>query len=387
MLWQTAEVRLSKLRVRDEINEALRYYHSSIFETRAGAARRPRPAGARAGSASRSDNPRAISMGSWIGGDRDGNPYVTADVLRLGGRRHRRRPRFGHHLTALHALVAGAVDVGPPDRRRRPRSRRWPRRRATTRRSAPTSRTGARCAACTPGCGAIGRRGARRGTGPAASRRRSPPYASPDELIADLDIVADSLSAHGAGELAAARVMPLRRAVEIFRTHLCGLDLRQNSDVHEQVVAELLARGRRRRRLRAARRGSTGSSVLTAELRGSRPLVTPFVDYSDAGRSRAGRAARGGRRRTPGSGRDHPPRDHLEGRVGQRRARAGGAAQGGRAGAGRRRRPAAISSAVDIVPLFETITDLRDADRTLDAMLAPRPLPPDRRQPRRPRRR
>src|SRR5699024_9459889 len=73
-----------------------------------------------------------------------------------------------------------------------------------------------------------------------APHARLTPYSGPDELIADLGVVAHSLGSHGAGELATARVEPLRRAVGAFVMHLCGLDLRQNSDVHEQVVAELL---------------------------------------------------------------------------------------------------------------------------------------------------
>ncbi len=66
------------------------------------------------------------------------------------------------------------------------------------------------------------------------------PYDSIAELVIDLEVVADSLRSHGADELAEARVDPVRRAVEIFGTHLCGLDMRQNSSVHEVVVAELL---------------------------------------------------------------------------------------------------------------------------------------------------
>ncbi len=103
MLWQTAEVRLSKLRVRDEINEALRYYQSSIFETiPALLADLDRWRSSRLGTVA--DNPRAISMGSWIGGDRDGNPFVTADVLRLAVD-SQATTAFGHHLAALHTLA------------------------------------------------------------------------------------------------------------------------------------------------------------------------------------------------------------------------------------------------------------------------------------------
>src|SRR5262245_46926546 len=80
-LWQTAEVRLSRLRVADEINEALRYYPASLYDVVAAIERLvERLAAQRFGIDV--DASRVIRMGSWIGGDRDGNPFVTADVLR-----------------------------------------------------------------------------------------------------------------------------------------------------------------------------------------------------------------------------------------------------------------------------------------------------------------
>jgi len=68
-----------------------------------------------------------------------------------------------------------------------------------------------------------------------------PPYPSPDELLTDLRVVDASLRAHGSALLADDRLARLRNAVETFGFHLCGLDMRQNSETHEQVVAELLA--------------------------------------------------------------------------------------------------------------------------------------------------
>ncbi len=102
-LWQTAEVRLSKLRVRDEINEALRYYRSSIFETVTALQRDVEALAATQLGASVA-NPGLISMGSWIGGDRDGNPYVTAEVLRLAVEMQA-HVAYEHHLNAIHELA------------------------------------------------------------------------------------------------------------------------------------------------------------------------------------------------------------------------------------------------------------------------------------------
>ena len=67
----------------------------------------------------------------------------------------------------------------------------------------------------------------------------APAYASVDDFKADLDTIFDSLAENGAGPLARGRLRALRRAVDVFGFHLASLDLRQNSDVHERVVAEL----------------------------------------------------------------------------------------------------------------------------------------------------
>ena len=166
--------------------------------------------------------------------------------------RHRRRAAPGHHpagrdgarhhLAELRGAARRAVDVRPaghPDRRSSTRlaeaSRRRlavPRRRAlpagAQRHLRPAGRDGAR--RCSAGC-----------PGPAPQTPQLPPYDSPDELRADLDVVDASLRSHGAGALADDRLRRLREAVEVFGFHLCGLDMRQNSAVHEEVVAELLA--------------------------------------------------------------------------------------------------------------------------------------------------
>ena len=363
MLWQTAEVRLSKLRVRDEINEALRYYESSIFETiPALLADLDALALDRVGTMA--DNPRTISMGSWIGGDRDGNPFVTAEVLRLAVD-SQAATAFGHHLLALHALalqlsmsarliaptpaLAELADASADDS---PFRADEPYRRALRGMHARLWSLAAEVLDEVPG------------PTPHASL---PPYTGPDELIADLGVVADSLASHGAGELAATRVVPLRRGVGVFRTHLCGLDLRQNSEIHEQVAAELLRVAGVTDRYEQLEE-ATRVEVLTAELSGGRPLVTPFVTYSDVVQSEvavvreaASAHARFGAEIIPHAiiSKAESVSDVLEQAVLLKEA---GLVRVDPA-------TGAIASAVDIVPLFETISDLRHAAETLAAML------------------
>jgi phosphoenolpyruvate carboxylase len=106
-----------------------------------------------------------------------------------------------------------------------------------------------------------------------------PSYRAPDEFLADLDVIAESLATHGAEQLAAGRLRLLRRAVSVFGFHLAALDLRQNSDVHEQVVGELLARAGVHSDY-AALDEAQRVRLLVAELGSPRLLDTPHVTRS-----------------------------------------------------------------------------------------------------------
>ena len=363
-LWQTAMLRLSKLRVRDEINEALRYYRSSIFTTVPRLQRDlERLVSDRLGESIR--NPRVISMGSWIGGDRDGNPFVTAPVLRLAVESHAFEA-LHHHLVALHGLsrtLSVSTRLVSPT--------------ADLMRLAEASTDESRFRADEPYRRALrgihSRLWALADTlldevpGPPADAALTP-YASIDELVTDLEVVTASLRSHGADELADARVDPVRRAVETFGTHLCGLDMRQNSSVHEVVVAELFrVAGVSDDYLNLSEPDRV--ALLTSELHGQRPLTSPFATYSEvtAGELDVLREAAIAHRRFGPRSVPHyvismatSVSDVLEvavllKQVGLVRADSS---------------DGAISCSLDIAPLFETIDDLRRSGDTLAALLA-----------------
>ena len=108
----------------------------------------------------------------------------------------------------------------------------------------------------------------------------APGYASVEELAADLDTVAQSLETHGGTILARGRLRALRRAVDVFGFSLAPIDLRQNSDVHERTVGELLAAaapGLDYTRMSEPER----VELLLRELSSPRPLVSPFIAYSE----------------------------------------------------------------------------------------------------------
>ena len=102
-------------------------------------------------------------------------------------------------------------------------------------------------------------------------------------MLADLDVIDASLRAHGSALLADDRLARLRDAVEVFGFHLCGLDMRQNSETHEQVVAELLAWAGVHSDY-AALPEPQRVAVLVAELSTRRPLIRDDAELSELAR-------------------------------------------------------------------------------------------------------
>ncbi|BBX44470.1 phosphoenolpyruvate carboxylase [Mycobacterium cookii] len=235
-LWQTALVRLARLQITDEIAVGLRYYAAAFFEVvpKVNAAVRD---------ALRSRWPDAdllpepiLRPGSWIGGDRDGNPNVTADVVRMatGGAAYTALNHYTAELSALEQelsmssrLVAVTDELTAlADGCDEPARGDEPYRRALRVIHARLTATAGEILDDEPDN---------------LLDLGLPPYATPGDMLADLDTVDASLRANGSRLLANDRLANLREAVRVFGFHLSGLDMRQNSDVHEEVVAELLA--------------------------------------------------------------------------------------------------------------------------------------------------
>ena len=231
-LWQTRLLRFTKLTVADEIENALSYYEATFL--------REIPKLYAELEAALDNQPVAsfLRMGQWIGGDRDGNPNVTAETLYYALRRQS-EVALRHYLTEVHylggelSLSAMLVPVDPDMRALAERSpdtnehrQDEPYRRALT---GMYARLAATLKALTGG--------------DAARHAIAPqnPYPNAESFLADLRIINASLCSHHCEALAAMRLQPLLRAVEVFGFHLATVDLRQSSDKHEEVVAELLA--------------------------------------------------------------------------------------------------------------------------------------------------
>ena len=273
-LWQTRMLRTAKLAVADEIENALSYYETTFLR------QIPRLYRDVEDALSGHDIAPFFRMGHWIGGDRDGNPFVTAETLRMAFVRQSELV-LRHYLTELHALGAelsisarlspvtpamAALAGRSPDRN--PHREDEPYRRALV---GMYARLAATLHALT------GTEALRPAVEP------QDPYASAADLVADLQTIEASLKSHHAQALARVRLAPLIRAVQVFGFHLATLDLRQSSDQHEAVVAELLRVARIE-----ADYGALGEEarrrVLLALLGDARPLRVHGAQYSDHAR-------------------------------------------------------------------------------------------------------
>jgi phosphoenolpyruvate carboxylase len=356
LLWHTRPLRRERLEVSDEVDTILAYLRDVFLPTLPSLySHWERLLGRRLHA--------FLRTGSWVGGDRDGNPNVTAASLELALRRAS-EAALSDYLEKVHALGAElsvssdlaaasaeldalATKSGDDSAARRDE----PYRRAL-------SGIYARLAATYEAF--IGHPPQRR---PVAA---ADPYAHPRELRADLAALAHSLAAGGGGLLATSGALGrLIRAVEVFGFHLATLDLRQNSAVHEQVVAELLRVAGVAQDYRALAEPQR-VDLLRAELASERLLASPYAQYSTATLSELAivRAAAAAHARygtdcitTYIVSKTDSVSDLLEVNLLLKEA-------------GLYRGRAPVHAAIMVVPLFETIADLERSTEIMQAWLA-----------------
>jgi phosphoenolpyruvate carboxylase len=269
-LWQTRMLRIAKLTVADEVENALSYYTSTFLREIPRLYRdieRALPGHAVA---------PFLRMGQWIGGDRDGNPNVNASTLRHAlSRQTEVALRF--YLTEVHALgaelsISGTLapvtlemtalaDKSPDHNQHRSDE---PYRRALIGMYARLAATLEKL---------TGTEALRHAVAP------QDPYVTALEFLVDLQIIERSLKSHHAQALVSARLAPLMRAVQVFGFHLATLDLRQSSDKHEAVVAELLRVSRVEANYSALDEAARRRCLL-ALLNDTRPLRVHGAAYS-----------------------------------------------------------------------------------------------------------
>jgi phosphoenolpyruvate carboxylase len=242
-LWQTDDVRQSRPQVRDEIRMALDYYESSLFETLpvlyaeiAGALESeygfcPELA----------ELPQLVSFGSWIGGDRDGNPFVTPEATReaLSMARHllfsHYRHRLQHifdHLASSTRLVAVSSELTMLLDNYLEQLRSAGQTLLENRLPFESSRLLIACIMMRLG-------------GPPHLSVQLPtetplkPYTRASELISDLSVLRSSLIRNHGRRLARIHIDPLLLEVRTYGLHLQTLDIRQHARVHSAAIAEI----------------------------------------------------------------------------------------------------------------------------------------------------
>src|ERR1700676_3433121 len=275
-LWQTNILRRTKLTVLDEVANGLSFYDYTflhevprmhcVLEDRLNEGE----------GAAQGELASFLRMGSWIGGDRDGNPFVTAEVMR-GTLKMQSSRVLRFYLEELHALgaelslAAHLADVSkdlraPAGRSPAPSPHRSgePYRLAVSGIYARLTATAVRLDVETT----------RPPVGEAA------PYASASEFKTDLDILHRSLIANNSGAIHRGGRRLLGGAVDCFGFHLANLDMRQNVAVHERSVPELLDPAPPGMSYLALNEEAR-IALLASELRNARPLTSSFVKYSE----------------------------------------------------------------------------------------------------------
>ena len=285
-LWQTRMLRWQKLTVIDEIDNSLSYYNSTFLtaipELYHELNLRLNPAGKSVFNRRLSVLPAFLQMGSWIGGDRDGNPNVNADTLEQALLRQS-AVVIRHYLNEVHTLgkelsISTSLGSASPALMALAQASEdasehrldEPYRRALIHIYARLAATAVVL------------------TGHPQAQRptyAAPAYPTPAALQADLNILADSLDKHHGHVIASLRLSGLIQAIEIFGFHLASVDLRQNSDVHERVLSELFRVAGVTWQGKAVTYSQLDEdskrALLRAELAQTRPLVSPWVTYSE----------------------------------------------------------------------------------------------------------
>ncbi|MGA8938032.1 MAG: phosphoenolpyruvate carboxylase [Acidobacteriaceae bacterium] len=252
-LWQTDDVRHARPTVRDEIQMALDYYDASLFATipvlyaemaSALDAEFPGPEPTQL-----AELPMVVRFGSWIGGDRDGNPFVTAATTAeaLGMSREVVHDYYVAQLTELFEQMAPSTRQAPISEALRERLTGYVAALreagyATPFEGLPTEAVRMQIACIT----------LRLGGAPASSMHKNlalpltatlPRYETAAELLEDLKLLHESLEENRGKRLAERFVDPLLLAARTFGLHLQTLDIRQHAKVDRAALKELKAVG------------------------------------------------------------------------------------------------------------------------------------------------
>lgn len=264
LLWKARMHRPERITPGDEIRNSLAIVRRSIL---------PALVEIYDGWSERFETATPLTLGSWLGGDRDGHPGVSGETLKLA-LRSQARLILNHYFDEVRKLwfdLAVTSDLAPasagvlalagvsPDMSVHRQDE--PYRQALQEISGRISATTDRLAGTNWGS-------------------PSTPYATAAEFVADLETIRQSIRKHLGDRVIGARLRTLIAVARACGFHLLSLDLRQNADVHERMIHELYVRAS----VNIDYLGSDEAErvrVLTKELSHDRPLRSPFLDYSE----------------------------------------------------------------------------------------------------------
>jgi phosphoenolpyruvate carboxylase len=277
-LWQTDETRAERPTVLGEVSNGLYYFEETLFNVVPQVYRTLETALAREYPGEMFTIPPFLRFGSWIGGDRDGNPLVTLDVTA-------RTVRLHADLAIKMHLRAVAELIGPLSQSTRqvPVSRPlldsldadaqlFPNHADEIAARNPFELYRRKLSFIRKKLEATRERVHGKGLSEGAYRRH-------EELLADLRFIRDSLLENRGGAVATGRLADFIRQVEIFGLHLARLDIRQQASQHRDALDELLAH------LKVTPSYATlaeeeKTSVLCSLLSASQPMIPDKIEFS-----------------------------------------------------------------------------------------------------------
>lgn len=270
-LWQTDETRHFKISVSDEIYNSVTYFPLSFFKAIPALYRKLQHQ--LTSIYPQTCLPNVLNIGGWVGGDRDGNPYVNADSLReaFSFQANTLLPYYYQYLDELYQLLplsSRRIQINTRVQQMADQSpdtdtahREEPYRRALAYIQARLYTTAQQL-----------------GISLNSPYQGLPAYLQPAELLQELNIIANSLLENGSALLAQGKLADLIRSVSLFGFHLMSIDLRQHAAKHAEVVAELFAHADLETFHTLNEAGK--QRVLLRELSTQRPLYSPYIEYS-----------------------------------------------------------------------------------------------------------
>ena len=276
-LFQTRLLRRNKLSVIDEVNNALAYFDSTFFAQVPQVYRKLQsllslPSTDNFLPVNEDPLGKVLTVGSWIGGDRDGNPFVTAQVLDTTLKIQSSKV-LEHYLAEVNCLIR---EFSVTDYFLKPNPPLTELANASGEDSAHRMDETLRRA-----CVAIRKRLDATLQQAARGECTALAYSSPADFLADLNTLFSALNDNGMQRIAEGRLALLARKVKVFGFSLMALDLRQNSDVFEEVIADLLKQSTLGKTDYLACGEAERVELLCAELRTPRLLFSDSLQYSE----------------------------------------------------------------------------------------------------------